>query len=402
MRFFTTPRFINCVTILSVFITEIATDIYLPSTRCLMLEFHSTQKMVALTLSSNFAGLALSAPFYGALSDSIGRKPTVLLGLGVFALMSFACAYANSLEMLVFLRLIQGIGAGVTYPVGVAVQKDIYSGRQFAKARATMSVVCAAAPALGPVLGGYLVSFVSWHWTFISVAVAAMLVILILLLQPETLDARYRKPFCFSRMTESYRQLFRQRIFMKYAMIVGCVSSIYWSFLSGMTFLFLDHFKISEHEYPYYQLVLVCVFIGGTVVNRFLTNTRSPDALIEKTLSLSTISCFAFVLVTVILPDHPLTIITCMIPICACLGVLFPNIGLRAIEVATHAKGYASAAYTTAELLFPAIAVEIVGKMYNARAFTIVIFMMLLHIVALGIWHYYEPQQITPYIDKHT
>lgn len=399
MQIFSSPQTLNFLILLSVFITEIATDIYLPSTRCLLLEFHTTQEMIALTLSSNFAGLALSAPLYGALSDSFGRKPVMLLGLCIFTVMSVACALTSSIELLIAFRLIQGIGAGVTYPVGVAMQKDIFSGRQFAKARATMSIACAASPAIGPVIGGYIVTLFSWQWTFIAVGIGAFIVAICLMLMPETLEQQEKRPFSYPEMIQNYSDLITYKPFMKFALVTGCISSIYWSFLSGMTFLFLNEFKIPACEYPYYQLVLVGVFIMGTIVNRILAESYEPDTLIQKSLTISTICCIAFILVTWFMPDHPISIIACMIPICGCLGILFPNLGLRAIEVGFRVKGYASAAYTTIELLIPSLAVVVVGKIYNKTAFSFVAFMLALHVVAIGIWRYYG-SQIVPYHDQ--
>lgn len=366
-----------------------------------MHEFGTTQALIALTLSSNFAGLALSAPFYGALSDYYGRKPFMLGGLGLFTLMSVACAWAPSIEMLIFSRFIQGIGAGVTYPVGVAMQKDLFSGRQFAKARANMSIACAISPAIGPVIGGYAVTFLTWQWTFFIVAFAAGFAALCLSRMPETLDTKGgRSHFTLATTLQKYSDLFQHKPFMRFALVTGCISSVYWCFLSGMSFLFLNEFKIPAHEYPYYQLILVCVFIIGTITNRILTNIFEPENIISKALGISTICCFAFTLVTYFIPDHPLTIIICMLPICGCMGLLFPNLGLRAIEVGLHVKGYASAAYTTIELLVPALAVVVVGHVYNRNAFSVVILMLLLHIVGLIIWTYYG-DQILPYVQQN-
>lgn len=109
---------------------------------------------------------AVSVPLYAKLSDTIGRKPIVLIGIGLFLLGSVLCGFAWSMPALIAFRAVQGLGAGAIQPMAVTIAGDIYTVAERAKAQGYLASVWAISSVVGPTLGGLFSEFTSWRWIF--------------------------------------------------------------------------------------------------------------------------------------------------------------------------------------------------------------------------------------------
>lgn len=110
---------------------------------------------------------AVSTPIFGKLSDLYGRKKIFMIGTGLFLIGSTLCGIAQSMEMMIFFRAVQGIGAGAILPVTMIIVGDIYSFEERAKIQGWISGIWGLSGILGPLAGGLMVDYVSWRWIFI-------------------------------------------------------------------------------------------------------------------------------------------------------------------------------------------------------------------------------------------
>jgi len=109
---------------------------------------------------------AVSVPLYAKLSDTVGRKPIILVGVGLFLLGSILCGFAWSLPALIAFRAVQGLGAGAVQPMAITIAGDIYTVAERAKVQGYLASVWAISSVAGPTLGGVFSEFVSWRWIF--------------------------------------------------------------------------------------------------------------------------------------------------------------------------------------------------------------------------------------------
>jgi len=109
---------------------------------------------------------AVSVPIYSKLADTVGRKPVVLLGIGLFLLGSVLCGFAWSMPALIAFRAIQGLGAGAVQPMAITIAGDIYTVAERAKAQGYIASVWGVSSVVGPTLGGLFSEFLSWNWIF--------------------------------------------------------------------------------------------------------------------------------------------------------------------------------------------------------------------------------------------
>ena len=108
----------------------------------------------------------ITVPIYGKLSDLYGRKPILLFGTGLFLVGSIASGFSTSMNMLIAFRTLQGLGAGAMQPISLTIIGDIYSLEERVKVQGAFSAVWGVAGLVGPLTGGVLVKYLSWHWVF--------------------------------------------------------------------------------------------------------------------------------------------------------------------------------------------------------------------------------------------
>jgi EmrB/QacA subfamily drug resistance transporter len=124
---------------------------------------------------------AVTVPIYSKLADMIGRKPIIIIGIGLFLLGSVLCGVAWSMPALIAFRALQGLGAGAVQPMSITIIGDIYTVAERARVQGYVAGVWAVASVVGPTLGGVFSQFASWRWIFyVNVPICVLAVILLL------------------------------------------------------------------------------------------------------------------------------------------------------------------------------------------------------------------------------
>jgi EmrB/QacA subfamily drug resistance transporter len=134
---------------------------------------------------------AVSVPVYAKLSDVIGRKPIILIGVGLFLLGSILCGFAWSMPALIAFRVVQGLGAGAVQPMAITIAGDIYTVAERAKTQGYLASVWAISSVVGPTLGGVFSQFLSWRWIFfVNVPLCVVAIVLLVRVFHEKIEHR--------------------------------------------------------------------------------------------------------------------------------------------------------------------------------------------------------------------
>ena len=153
-------------------IAPFAIDTYLPAFPILETSLNGTALELQQSLTFYLLPYALMTLWHGAISDSIGRLTTIKWGLGVFVLASIGCAFAPNVETLWFFRVLQGLSGGAGNVVARAMVRDLFEGAQAQRVMATVQMLFGIAPAIAPVIGGWLLG-IHWQAIFIFLALYA-------------------------------------------------------------------------------------------------------------------------------------------------------------------------------------------------------------------------------------
>ena len=259
------PFIVPAVLIMASAASILSTDLYAPSLPHLAGYFATSAEMVQLTLSLNVAAFALAQLVHGPLSDRVGRRRVILLGMTGFVLFSLACALAQSIEQLIAARILQGVAAATEAVVIYAVIRDLYDQAGSVRMLAIYGMTIAVAPALGPVIGGYVHVLWGWQANFYLLAVFALgVTVLIWRFLPETTtpDPRALEP---RRLIGGYAALLARRQFLVYALICGAVLGVIYAFITAGPFVLIDRLGVKTQHYGYYQAVIVLAFFFGSL-----------------------------------------------------------------------------------------------------------------------------------------
>lgn len=252
-------------------------DLYLPSFPLIAASFSTSPARVELSLASFFIGLALGQPLYGPLSDRLGRRPTVLLGLGVYGAGSLACALAPSLGWLITARFVQAIGACAGMVVTRAVVRDRFEAKESARVFSMLMLVMGAAPILAPLVGGAVSQSAGWRALFVLLAAAGLICwVAVSRWLPETRRASPERP-------RALRAL-RDRGFVGHALAGGLAYSGMFAYITGSPFVFIELFGIPPHHFGWVFGTNAAALIAGSQLNRRLLRGREVKWVLRRAL----------------------------------------------------------------------------------------------------------------------
>ena len=317
-------------------------DMYLPAFADIAADLHTTVAHVTLSLSSFFIGISLGQFIYGPLLDRYGRKKPLLIGLFLYLVASIMCAFAQSADMLIALRLLQALGGCAGMVASRAMVRDIFSVAENAKIFSLLMLVVGVSPIIAPTLGGFVTAEFGWHYVFVILAVMSLVMILSVyfgLPESQRADPNYSlKP---TSIINNFITVLKQPQFYTYAFTGAVAAAGLYAYVAGSPTVFLEIFKVTEKQYGLIFALVAGGLILATQINSFLLRRFTSEQIIPVALaiqSLAGISLFmgsftSFIGITG-------TIILLLVYL-SCQGFTFPN--SSALSMAPFAKNAGSA-----------------------------------------------------------
>jgi DHA1 family bicyclomycin/chloramphenicol resistance-like MFS transporter len=250
----------------------LAIDTYLPSMPAIGHAFAVGPVAVQQTLSVFIFTFAFMMLFYGTLSDSFGRRPVLLVALAIYVIASIGAACAPTFGWLLACRALQGLAAGAGPVIGQAIVQDRFSGAQAQKMMSHIMMVFGLAPAIAPVLGGWLHVTFGWRSTFVFLSVFGVLMIgLCLRLVPESLPLEKRHPFHPAPIARNYLMVLRNARFLLLSLAVGLAWGGVSLYIGSAANFVIDILHLPETAFAWMFIPL----IGGSVLGSAWGGKRS-------------------------------------------------------------------------------------------------------------------------------
>lgn len=247
----------------------LSVNMYLPVLPRLESVFQTSPKTAKLTVTIFLAGFAVTQLIWGPLSDRFGRKPVLLTGVAISIIGAALSGLAPSLELFVAARLIESVGLGVGPVVGRSVMTDSLDRSEIAATMAYVVIVTATAPAVAPILGGYMALWLSWRSIFFFLALYGIgLWLLTRHALPETIESR--TPSFDIKAMRGYVYMLGNVRYASYILIYGIAFGSMTGYYATTPYLFTRELGYAPSEYGYLLLVHVACYILGAETSRFL------------------------------------------------------------------------------------------------------------------------------------
>jgi DHA1 family bicyclomycin/chloramphenicol resistance-like MFS transporter len=272
-------------------------DMYLSSFPSIARTLHTGPEQTQATLAAFFAGMAIGQIVYGPASDRFGRRPPLLVGIGVFFAASVVCALAPNIETLIAARFVQALGGCAGPVIARAVVRDRFSHTDTARVLSLMTLIMGLAPVLAPQLGGVVQYFGGWRgvfWTLVGFGALIGLWVTISLAEsrsPETeAQARSENPL------RAYVALFGMRRLMGYAIAGALNGAVLFTYISGAPDLVMGTYGHSPLVFNLIFAFNAVGIIGASQVNRLLLRRSLPDQVLSKASIASIVAAFLLTL----------------------------------------------------------------------------------------------------------
>ncbi len=320
-----------------------------------------------LVVSALFLGLAVGQMIYGPLSDSIGRKPAIYMGLVLFIAGSLMAAAATSFEMLLAGRMLEGFGAAGPRIVSIALVRDLYEGRPMARIMSLAMSIFILVPVIAPSLGQAIMLVAPWRAIFaLLMGLAILGVSWLALRQPETLAREQRHRLSLGRTLRDIVEVVTHRRTLGYVLATGFVFVAFVAYLQTSQQVFGELYGLGK-AFPLYFGGLAVALGVATLVNARLVMALGMRRLSWTSLIVAAAVSMLFLAYTLAHDGKPpLTMLVAAFAVLFfAIGMLFGNFNALAMEAMGHIAGTASAVVGSLATVMSMLGGGLIGHFYD-------------------------------------
>jgi DHA1 family bicyclomycin/chloramphenicol resistance-like MFS transporter len=254
-------------------------DTYLPAFPDIQESLRASPIEVQQTLTAYMFSFGAMILWHGALSDAFGRRNIILGSLALFAIASLGCAAAHSVEYLWAFRILQGVSAGAGVVIGRAIIRDLYSGAPAARLLSLVTMIFSLAPAIAPILGGWIVKLFNWRAIFLILFAYTVLLLWYCYKRlPETLPPEQRQPFNPRSLAHNYFEIFRSPLFHLKAGAVAFNFAGLFLYVAAAPVFITQHLGLGPDQFAWQFVPSVAgIFCGAFTVNRLAGKIHIPN-----------------------------------------------------------------------------------------------------------------------------
>lgn len=320
----------------------LALDLYLPGLPAMATDLATTEAAAQLSLSVCMIGLALGQLLVGPVTDRVGRRLPLLVGVGLFAVTAGLCALAPSIELLLVLRFLGGLAGGAGIVIARAMVRDLYDGAAAARVFAMLVMVSGVAPVAAPLLGGQLLRFTDWRGVFGVLAAIGAVLLVAAFTQRETLPVGRRRAAGFRLTFTVLGGLLRDRRFLVPALVGGLGICGMFVYIAMSSFVLQDVHGLDAQTYSLVFAANALGIVAFSQLSARLVGRFGPRAMLGAGVVLALVAGVAM-LVGVLVSTSVWALLPPLFVLVACVGLIMPNATALAMGDQGGAAGAASA-----------------------------------------------------------
>ncbi|QFT60778.1 Inner membrane transport protein YdhC (plasmid) [Sulfitobacter sp. THAF37] len=261
-------------------IGPVSMALYTPAMTDLVAAFGSTESVIKLTLTLYFGGFACAQLIAGPLSDALGRRPVTIGFLLLYCAASVLAMLAPTVEVLIFARFAQGIGASVGVAVSRALVRDLFTDEKSSRIMNLIGIILALGPALSPTIGGLMLLAFGWRSLFVVMTVIGFAAIITVYIFMKETVQRDLSRLNLGELGRSYRMLLGNRQFLTAAAVIGGALGAIYAQATFLPFILIDTVGLTPQQFGLAMLAQSGSFFTASLLMRWLMNRHSAKKLV--------------------------------------------------------------------------------------------------------------------------
>ncbi len=343
-----------------------AIDMYLPALPTIAADLHASTAATQMTLTSFFIAFGLCQIVYGPVSDMVGRKRPLYVGLVLFILGAIGCGFAPDIGTLIAFRFVQGAGASSVMVIPRAIIRDLHTGPEATKLMSLVMLVFSVSPILAPLTGSALIVPFGWRAVFVAVTIATLLgLVLLAVWLPETRQPRDRIKVSVGQVLAGFSELFRDAHFMGLTFIGGLGMASFFAFLASSSFVYIGHFGLTPTQYSACFALNAIGFIGASQFASFFGTRFGPAKTVLSAVWVYALFALLLLVVTAAGSDSLAVLMTLLFIAFTALGLVIPSTMVLSLEEHGAIAGIASALGGTLQMVVGGLVIALASLVFN-------------------------------------
>jgi DHA1 family bicyclomycin/chloramphenicol resistance-like MFS transporter len=367
-------------------------DTIFPAFPAIARELGATPLAMQQTISVYMIAYAFMSLFHGPLSDSLGRRRVILAGVAVFTLASIGCALAGSIGALLAFRALQGISAGAGLIVGRAIIRDCFEGVEAQRLMSAVSMIFGIAPAIAPIVGGWVVAVARWpmiFWLLAAFALALWLVCLAWL--PETHPAERRVPLSLDALATTYRRIGLDRAFLPLALAGTLNFNALFVYIASAPAFVLNLLKLDAQHFAWLFIPAISGMMTGAFLSGRLAGKLSANATVRLGYMIMLGASALNLAIALLLPEPRVPWSVLPVGLHAIgIGINFPTLTLLLLDRFPHHRGAVSSVQAFVSLVLSATLAGAISPLVSGSASCLAATAALATVLGFGCWRLYR------------
>lgn len=320
--------------------TSLSTDIYLPAMPTMATDLHGN---VELTITGFLVGFTIAQLIWGPISDHLGRRKPLFIGMVLFIIGSAGCALSTSITQIVFWRVFQALGACTGPMLARAMIRDLFARTRAAQMLSTLVLIMAIAPIAGPLIGGQIIRLSTWHAVFWLLVLIGALMCVSLCWLPETLPEAKRVKASLTGAFRNYRSLLSNGRFMRYTLSLTFYYVGAYAFITGSPFVYISYYHVDPQYYGWLFALNIVGVMAMSVLNRRLVQRHPLEQLLKYATMLAALAAVALALLVKLESGGIVAIIITIFLLFSMNGIIAATSTAAALDAVPNIAGSASA-----------------------------------------------------------
>jgi len=368
-------------------------DTYLPAFAGIAAQLGATPVQMQQTLSAYLFGFAVMNLFHGALADSFGRRPVVLGAMAVFTLASIGCALSQSIGALVLFRALQGMSAGGGMVVSRAIIRDMFPPADAQRVMSQVTIYFGIAPAVAPLIGGFLFVHADWHSIFwLLAAIGAALLVVMWRKLPESLHASQVQPFHAMHLLRGYWQMGSSARFLALALASGVPFNGMFLYVLSAPVWLGEHLMLAPTQFFWFFLLSIGGIMAGAWWSGRLAGRIKPKRQIRYGFTIMAfVSLLNLVLNAVLTPSPAWA----MFPVALFSfgwSLMVPVVTLLVLEQVPDRRGMASSVQSFIGASANGFVAGVIAPLVMHSTFLLALTSSLMLAIGMVAWLWVKPQ----------